>query len=458
MAHWRELLPEKQLFERQLRPEALKADLAALGQAVARCPDGEIEEACAVAAMHELPWVRQALLRALAVRAPQHDEVRAAVGWLTHDYEDFVAFEAVTLAGELRLREVLADLLVIVGRASERVTGFAGKPVGIGHAVVLRAITAIIGSTDQAVLRSVEDELFAEGVDQAEYPARPVEDAADGGSHEHGSMAAVPGGVVLGGPPPAFAGENLLFDWNDPPEERHCAGFRIDKLPVSNAEYDLFAGSPAALRHRFCHPREPKGKLHLRNTLLDSRSGPGHPVTGVDWFDAYAYARSLGKRLPTETEWQRAGEGPDRRAYPWGDEFDGARTRCLPPPSGNGWATVDRWRDELLGLADDPPAHTARERGMPGNVSPFGVGDLSGNVWEWTSSCFDGPAFSPVGTDRDAIDVIYDQRSYVVIKGGTWTSLPEQASLAFRGRDLAFDRHFEIGFRCVCDCGGDGAR
>jgi gamma-glutamyl hercynylcysteine S-oxide synthase len=80
------------------------------------------------------------------------------------------------------------------------------------------------------------------------------------------------------------------------------------------------------------------------------------------------------------------------------------------------------------------------------------VCDLSGNVWEWPSSSFAGPPFSPSDCNCDALDIIYGQRLYIVIKGDIWSSLPEQISVAFRGRDLALDRHFEIGFRCVFDC------
>ncbi|MGW6929024.1 SUMF1/EgtB/PvdO family nonheme iron enzyme [Lentzea sp. NPDC054927] len=454
MTNWRDLLLDPLSFAGPGSVDAWQNQLAALGKAVLASPDGDVEEICGAAAMHPSPWVRQTLLRAVVARAPGDENVRDAVGWLTHDYEDFVAFEAITLAGELRLEEVLADLFVIVGRASERMRGFAGKPVGIGHAVVLRAITAIAGSGDREVLRRIEDELFAEGADPEDYPALAAVDSAHRGTHDHTGMLLVPGGVVRGGPPPALVAERLVFDWNDPLAERRCGDLHMDVLPVRNQDYDLFAVSAAARDHAYCHPQEPPGKVHVRNTVLDLRSGPDHPVAGVDWFDAYAYARSLGKRLPTETEWQRAGEGDDRRAYPWGDEFDAGRTHSWTPPRLSGWDAVDAWRTDLLELADSPPSVTTRPVGMNGNVSPFGVRDLSGNVWEWTASSYDGPVFSPYGTDRDAIDVIYDQRSYVVIKGGTWTSLPEQVSVAFRGRDLALDRHFEIGFRCVCDCAG----
>lgn len=99
-----------------------------------------------------------------------------------------------------------------------------------------------------------------------------------------------------------------MFDWDDPVGIRSCGDFWMDVTPVSNAEYDSFVWSEDARLHTYCHPAEPASKLHIRNTVLDTRSDPDHPVTGVDWFDAYAYARSQGKRLPNETEWQRAAE------------------------------------------------------------------------------------------------------------------------------------------------------
>ncbi|MFJ9697471.1 formylglycine-generating enzyme family protein [Kitasatospora sp. NPDC101183] len=426
--------------------------MAKLVSAVSEAPGAEISGIAAAAAMHEMPWVRQALMGALVQRAPQNADVRDAVTWLTHDYEDFVAFDALALAGRLRLTEALPELFLIVGRASRRLSHEAGKPVGIGHAVALRAISAIVGSSDPSTLVTVEGELFPDGYDASTYPALEPREARTAGTHGHHDMVRIPGGSVVGGPPSSFDARELVFDWDDPVGPRSCEGFMIDVLPVSNAEYDAFAASPEADRHVYCHPAEQPNKIHLRNTLLDTRTGPDHPVTGVDWFDAYAYARSRGKRLPNETEWQFAAQGGDGRAYPWGDTFESDRTHGALFRPGPGWSGVEAWRRHLLELVDTQVPVTTVARGIPGGDSPFGVRDMSGNVWEWTASSSDGPAFSPVDGGRDAIDVIYDQRSYAVIKGGTWTSLPEQLSVAFRGRDLALDRHFEIGFRCACDC------
>lgn len=452
MSDWTSALADVSEAGATANGERIHRSLARLITAAENASASDTENLAAAAAMHDLPWVRQGLMRVLAQRSPHHPEVRELVTWLTHDYEDFVAFEALDLAGQLRLTNALPELFVIVGRASQRLSHKAGKPVGIGHAVALRAISAIVGSSNADVLAKVEGELFPGGDDPDTYPPLPTRDAAALGIHEHSTMSFIPGGHVYGGPPPSFDPASLVFDWEEARGPQSCGDFHIDLLPVSNAQYDDFAVSDAATKHLFCHPAEQKDKVHLRNTLLDRRSGPDHPVAGVDWFDAYAYARSLGKRLPSEAEWQRAAQGDEPRAYPWGDVFAAERTHGSSFSAEPGWTGVEAWRRHLLDLADTPPTSTTIPRGIAGSESPYGVKDMSGNVWEWTNSSFEGPSFSPLDSDRDAIDVIYDQRSYVVIKGGTWTSLPEQLSVAFRGRDLALDRHFEIGFRCACSC------
>ena len=409
--------------------------------------------------MHPDPWVRHVMLRHLVTVAPDSPDVHEVVVWLTHDPEDFIVFEAVRQVGRLRLASALPDLFMIVGRANERVVSKPGKPVGLGHAVVLDAVSRVVGSDDPAELARIEAELFSgtkELPDELDAADVRVETGPRlGRGHDHAGMVFVTAGAVSVEVPGSMEPSALLFDWSDVSSRRRVAvpAFWIDRLQVTAAEYDAFAASDAAREHVHCHPQEPPDKLHVRNTVLDDRFRPDHPATGVDWFDAYSYAAWQGKRLPTEWEWQRAAQGDTGRAYPWGNDFERAPVRWLGTVLGRRFRSVEDWRQALLEIALDRSSPLTVPVDVPGNVSPFGVVGLSGNAWEWTLSNFvSGTSVPPdVGT-RDFIDLAYDWRSYVVIRGGAWSSMPELTSAAFRGKDLLTDRHYEIGFRCVCGC------
>jgi hypothetical protein len=130
-------------------------------------------------------------------------------------------------------------------------------------------------------------------------------------------------------------------------------GFYIDRYPVTNEEYALF------IQNNPGHEPPPawRGRAAPQH-LLD------HPVVGVSWQDAQAYAAWAGKRLPTAEEWQRAAGGPQRRRYPWGDAF--VPGRCNTREAGEGGATpVGKY--------------------SPAGDSAYGVTDMAGNVWEWLS-------------------------------------------------------------------------
>lgn len=198
--------------------------------------------------------------------------------------------------------------------------------------------------------------------------------------------------------------------------------FWIDEHEVSIADYAEFLEylkehpDEAA---KFDHPDQPKGKSHVPMDWADkseltppawgyyrAATSKGtykkifpltvdYPVFGVDWFDAYAYAKWKGRRLPTEQEWEKAGRGTDGRKFPWGNEDDPKRANTgadlKPDPKEGGeldghrrWSRVDQPKTD---------------------VSPYGVVNMSGNVSEWTGSW--APSEDGMG------DV-------PVIRGGNW--------------------------------------
>ncbi len=103
----------------------------------------------------------------------------------------------------------------------------------------------------------------------------------------------------------------------------------------------------------------------------------------MSWWSAYAFARYEGKRLPSSLEWEAAARGFDGRLFPWGDQVDISVVNCADSWSDHPLITYAAWREEhdrgrLAGALPGPvDAH-------PGNISPFGVRELVGNVWEWT--------------------------------------------------------------------------
>lgn len=199
----------------------------------------------------------------------------------------------------------------------------------------------------------------------------------------------------------------------DPDEApRHrvpCPAFRIGRTPVTNAEYRLFveaSGHPAPSHW-------PKGELPAGREL--------HPVTYVSWSDALAFCRWAGGTLASEVQWERAARGDDDRTWPWGDE----------PP------TDDR---ATLGKTDTSPVGL-----HPRGASPFGVLDMAGNVWEWTSS-----ALRPY--PYDAGDGREDEKSPDprVVRGGAYSHGPGDVRCSYRHGMLPGVVDHYVGLRLAC--------
>ena len=248
-------------------------------------------------------------------------------------------------------------------------------------------------------------------------------------------MVLVPSGKFIMGADDGIQGEL-------PRKNVNVRSFYIDKWEVTNGQYRQFLDWVQANTDRSVrHPDQPLSKDHtprywksyrpelLRKTGMDRLQhfndatfrDPEHPVVGIDWFDAYAYARWAGKRLPTEAEWEKAARGTDGRLWPWGNEWDFAK--C----NSGGY----EWKGERDGFIYTAPAKQYDE-----GVSPYGCFNMAGNAWEWTSE-----ASSP----ENAV------RTEMIVKGGGSNSYPSWVRGAARKAHEREFRYFCLGFRCARD-------
>ncbi|HET7546079.1 MAG TPA: SUMF1/EgtB/PvdO family nonheme iron enzyme [Polyangiaceae bacterium] len=165
---------------------------------------------------------------------------------------------------------------------------------------------------------------------------------------------------------------------------------------------------------------------------LCNAQAPGrehHPINCVDRSRARAYCRWVGKRLPSEAEWEHAARGDDQRLYPWGNQ----------PPASCEMAVVSP-------LCERAPLQT-REIGSRAlaALSPFGVADLAGNVWEWVEDDWEvDPA------EHASVDALqHNDSGWGVLRGGSWDHGSNRATATTRLRAAVAQTDVSFGFRCV---------
>lgn len=213
-----------------------------------------------------------------------------------------------------------------------------------------------------------------------------------------------------------------------PAHEVTLDAYSIDRFPVTNAQFAEFLNAvrvPAGSPRRYDYD-DADARIHRHGGRYRADLGfENHPVMEVLWSGALAYCRTLGKRLPSEAEWEKAARGTNARRYPWG--------RAAP----------DRRRAQFAaGWNETTPVDA-----HPAGASPYGVRDMSGNAWEWVASAYrpypyradDGREDSSPGPVRGT-------------RGGGHDSPAEEITTTQRGRTLSRNPasgHHNIGFRCA---------
>lgn len=222
-------------------------------------------------------------------------------------------------------------------------------------------------------------------------------------------MVLVPGGTFTLG---AYGEPNA-----QPPREIHLSPFYIDRYPVTNACYLRFTRETGfQIPAHWQNPEENKGMYFSPELML-------HPVVEVSYDDALAYCRWVGKRLPTEAEWERSARSDDQRLYPWGET----------------------WLD---GMAQFGLDSTSSVLSHVHGQSPYQACDMLGNVWEWIEDYYASDSYKHLNdTDPKGVQV----GSFRVVRGGSFRDPPSNIRATTRGFRMPHLRGPSVGFRCVLD-------
>ncbi|MFI5797260.1 formylglycine-generating enzyme family protein [Streptomyces sp. NPDC051677] len=223
---------------------------------------------------------------------------------------------------------------------------------------------------------------------------------------------------------------------------------RFDRHAVTVARYRRFLNAldPDGTS-QWDHPDQPADVTHrpwtdrLRQPdYYDNPRYDAHLAICVNWWSAYAFAAFEGKRLPTSLEWEAAARGTDGRLFPWGDTPDTARVNCADRWVGRPVVTYQAWYQDFAGDAVRRAGATPADE-RPGNCSPFGILDMVGNCWEWTSTSLDDPGEA-------------------VICGGSYDNPMRAVQTSSKGIYRKRGGSNAVGFRCVQDLdtpGSEGA-
>ena len=240
--------------------------------------------------------------------------------------------------------------------------------------------------------------------------AAPAANDQPGGASTRPDMVLVTAGEFT-------MGSDAYTQYSRPAHTISVDEFWIDKYEVRNLDYEKCIAAGA------CQPPSNSSSA-TRSSYFGNPQYDMFPVIFVSWNDANTYCKWLGRRLPTEAEWEKAARGSYQLNYPWGNDFDSNR--------------VNSSED---GIGDTLPVNA-----HPNGASPYGALNMAGNVWEWVADWYDAdyyinsPGANPKGPDSG---------NFRVVRGGGYDNNQYNVGTIIRSRESPDFSSPDLGFRCA---------
>ena len=317
------------------------------------------------------------------------------------------------------------------------------RDVVIAVLLCLTVLLPLAGASESHPTKSeiVQPPLKSTKTDQLPLAAKPhtpegdakpgdrAKAATNGGAALHPMMTPPPPAEIMGkdGAPMVLvpAGEFTMGsdkgdDDESPIHRVYLNAFYLDKFEVTNGRFAKFVDAIQS---------EPPWGFADKETPVTSAD---QPVRWVSWMDAMGYCLWVGKRLPTEAEWEKAARGTDGRMFPWGND---------PPTLAHAVYGLKEGGAEAISVIGD------RDRGM----SPYGAHDMAGNLYEWVMDWYAEDFYLNVANNTAVNPRGPSEGTAKVQRGGSYINSPYRLRSSFRTKGDPTEQDPHVGFRCAQD-------